>query len=302
MYRIRLHGRGGQGIKTASRILGSAFFAEGFEVQDAPRYGAERRGAPVFASVRAARAPIHERGVIQRPDLVVVGDPTLVPVAAAGVLAGVSEHTALVLASDEPAELWKERLRHAGPLHVLPRHAADRAELPFVGPACAGSAARLVGVIGRAALEAAVREELAELGAGAVERSLARALDAWEGFAASAGSVGEGAEPPIGSLPAPDWIDVPFDPARVSAPDVFGGLTSVEVRTGLWRTLRPEVDREHCHRCHWVCTTFCPDGAIHAAPDGYPEIDYDHCKGCLVCVAVCPAHAIRAVPEREELR
>ena len=27
MYRIRFHGRGGQGMKTASRILGSAFFA-----------------------------------------------------------------------------------------------------------------------------------------------------------------------------------------------------------------------------------------------------------------------------------
>jgi Pyruvate/2-oxoacid:ferredoxin oxidoreductase delta subunit len=27
-----------------------------------------------------------------------------------------------------------------------------------------------------------------------------------------------------------------------------------------------------------------------------PRIDLDHCKGCLVCVAVCPPHAIRAVP------
>ena len=32
MYRIRFHGRGGQGIKTASRILGSAAFREGFAV------------------------------------------------------------------------------------------------------------------------------------------------------------------------------------------------------------------------------------------------------------------------------
>ena len=31
MYRIRFHGRGGQGIKTAAQVLGSAFFAEGFE-------------------------------------------------------------------------------------------------------------------------------------------------------------------------------------------------------------------------------------------------------------------------------
>ena len=101
---------------------------------------------------------------------------------------------------------------------------------------------------------------------------------------------------------SPDWIDFPFEPASVSAPDVFGAATSVEVRTGLWRTLRPVVDREHCHRCHWVCTTFCPDAAIRAAPDGFPEFDYDHCKGCLVCVAVCPPHAIRAVPEREAAR
>ena len=46
MFRIRFHGRGGQGMKTASRILGTAFFKTGYEVQDAPRYGAERRGAP----------------------------------------------------------------------------------------------------------------------------------------------------------------------------------------------------------------------------------------------------------------
>jgi Pyruvate/2-oxoacid:ferredoxin oxidoreductase gamma subunit len=45
MFRIRFHARGGQGIKTASRILGTAFFLEGYEVQDSPRYGAERRGA-----------------------------------------------------------------------------------------------------------------------------------------------------------------------------------------------------------------------------------------------------------------
>jgi len=43
MFRICFHGRGGQGMKTASRILGTAFFIEGYEVQDAPRYGAERR-------------------------------------------------------------------------------------------------------------------------------------------------------------------------------------------------------------------------------------------------------------------
>jgi len=302
MYRIRLHGRGGQGIKTASRILGSAFFSEGFEVQDAPRYGAERRGAPIFATVRAAREPIHERGVIARPDLVLVGDATLVPVAAAGVLLGMAEHSVLLVASDDPPEVWKQRLRLAGPVRTLPASDAERGGLATVGTACAAAAARLVGVIRRGSLESAVRAELADLEPVVVERNLERALDVFERFAALEGSVREGPEPQILALPDPEWIDLPHEPARTSAPDIFGGLTSVEVRTGLWRTLRPVVDREHCHRCHWVCTTFCPDGAIRAAPDGTPEIDYDHCKGCLVCVAVCPAHAIRAVPEQEAER
>ena len=75
-------------MKTASRILGSALFQQGYEVQDAPRYGAERRGAPIFAYVRADKKPINERGIIHRPDLVIVADDTLVAIPAAGVLAG----------------------------------------------------------------------------------------------------------------------------------------------------------------------------------------------------------------------
>jgi pyruvate ferredoxin oxidoreductase gamma subunit len=48
-----------------------------------------------------------------------------------------------------------------------------------------------------------------------------------------------------------------------------------------------------------VCSTLCPDSAIRVRPNGAPEIDYDHCKGCMICVAVCPPHAIVATPERE---
>jgi hypothetical protein len=78
-------------MKTASRILGSASFAEGFEMQDAPGYGAERRGAPIFATVRAARAAIRERGPMLPPDLVTVADDSLVSSGGAG--GGVSTAT-----------------------------------------------------------------------------------------------------------------------------------------------------------------------------------------------------------------
>src|SRR5512135_1575940 len=124
MYRIRFHGRGGQGMKTASRILGTAFFLAGFEVQDAPRYGAERRGAPIFAYVRASRQPINERGIVRRPDLVIVADETLVTVPAAGVLSGIAGHTVLLLASAVKPEVWQERLNLRGPVLTWPAAAA----------------------------------------------------------------------------------------------------------------------------------------------------------------------------------
>ena len=50
MFRIRFHGRGGQGIRQRAGYW-STLFSWRVRVQDAPRYGAERRGAPIFAYV-----------------------------------------------------------------------------------------------------------------------------------------------------------------------------------------------------------------------------------------------------------
>ena len=52
MLRIRFHGRSGRGMKITSPILGTAALHAGYYVQDAPIYGAERRGAPMSAFTR----------------------------------------------------------------------------------------------------------------------------------------------------------------------------------------------------------------------------------------------------------
>ena len=301
MYRIRFHGRGGQGMKTASRILGTAFFLEGYEVQDAPRYGAERRGAPIFAYVRAAEQPLHERGVITQADLVIVADDSLVPVPAAGVLSGVDAHTVLLINSDESADTWQHRLNLNNVIHTLPAEAEERAELRFIGATCSGAAARLIGNISRDSLARAIEDELAELGSTVVEKNLNKALDAYDVMQPYEGCVQEGVATSASDYRKPAWIDLPFEDARISAPDIHAAANSVEVRTGLWRTLRPVIDYERCNNCWWVCSTFCPDGAIKV-DDKTPVIDYDHCKGCMVCVAQCPPHAIEAISEEEAQR
>ncbi|TNF35510.1 MAG: hypothetical protein EP315_05740 [Gammaproteobacteria bacterium] len=296
MYRIRFHGRGGQGMKTASRILGTAFFLEGYEVQDAPRYGAERRGAPIFAFVRADQQAIHERGVITQPDLVIVADDSLVPVPAAGVLSGVDAHTIMLINSDDTADIWQHRLNISNTILTLPTDTEERTELRFIGATCSGAAARLTGKISRTSLEQAIREELDELGTSVIEKNLTKALAAYDAMQAHEGCVQISKTISARSYRKPQWIALPFDDASISAPDIHAAANSVLVRTGLWRTLRPIIDYERCNKCWWVCSTFCPDGAIRVE-DKTPVIDYDHCKGCMVCVAQCPPHAIEAISE-----
>lgn len=300
IYRIRFHGRGGQGMKTAGRILGTAFFLEGFVVQDAPRYGAERRGAPIFAYVRASRGPVNERGVIHNPDLVVVADETLVMIPASEILRGVNGRTVLLIHSSEKPETWKERLAFAGTLLTLSTDTAsgDIPSFRFAGVSCAGAAARLAGVISRSSLEQAIRTEFLPFGDAVTAKNLEMALQSYDLMASYAGRVTPGGEIPAEAWPKPDWVDLPFEDARVSAPAVFAPATSSMVKTGLWRAMRPVIDQALCSRCR-LCCAYCPDGCITVDVLGYPHIDYDHCKGCLICMAQCPSHAVRPIPEHD---
>lgn len=77
MQEIRLHGRGGQGVRFAAKIIARLLFLSGYQTQDFAIYGAERRGAPVTSFVRFDKKPILERGYIFEPDIVVVLDDTL---------------------------------------------------------------------------------------------------------------------------------------------------------------------------------------------------------------------------------
>ena len=166
------------------------------------------------------------------------------------------------------------------------------------GAMCAGAASRLVGVISLASLQEAVRNELAPLGEDVAEKNVEKALEAFDLMAEHAGCVAEGEKISAETYKSPDWVDMPFEDARVSAPAIHAPATSVEVKTGLWRTMRPVVDYNRCNRCWWICSTFCPDSVISVDDEDYPQIDYGHCKGCMICVARCPRYVIEAIPEK----
>ena len=75
---VRFHGRGGQGVVTASKILAETALEEGKYFQGMPDYGAERMGAPILAYTRISSKPIKPYCMVTEPDVVVVLDPTLI--------------------------------------------------------------------------------------------------------------------------------------------------------------------------------------------------------------------------------
>lgn len=78
MIELRWHGRGGQGAITAAKIFATAAFKSGYTgVVMAPTFGTERRGAPVFTSLKIAKDKIYDLSPIETPDIVVVLDHLL---------------------------------------------------------------------------------------------------------------------------------------------------------------------------------------------------------------------------------
>ncbi len=75
---VRWHGRGGQGVVTASQLLARSALREGKYVQAFPEFGPERMGAPIKAYTRISDHQINIHSGVESPNIVVVLDPTLV--------------------------------------------------------------------------------------------------------------------------------------------------------------------------------------------------------------------------------
>lgn len=298
MIQIRFHGRGGHGVKTASRILGTAAFLHGYEAQDFPIYGAERRGAPVVAYTRIADHPILMRGPITEPDCVIIADETLLTNAPDGPLSGVTEETVVFVNTAVSSETLRKRFVLSGGLIAVDLTARVEATLGTprsLSGALGGVACRVVGTIALSHALEAVRQELRllDLPETAVEKNVALAetcfhelpLPTWD----------HGTKRPL-AQPARKIVTLKSHPAAISAPSILAHANTAIRHTGDWRFFRPEIDLERCTRCG-ICVLRCPDGAITLDEEGYPVIDYDQCKGCLICATECPLHLITSEKE-----
>lgn len=108
-YDIRFHGRGGQGTVSAAALTALAAFEDGFESQAFPKFGSERRGAPVEAYVRISRTPIRAHNQVYKPDVVVIQDVGLLR--SQPLLKGLDPNGLIILNSEQPPENMSENFR-----------------------------------------------------------------------------------------------------------------------------------------------------------------------------------------------
>jgi pyruvate ferredoxin oxidoreductase gamma subunit len=290
MLRIRLHGRGGQGIKTAGQILGTAGFLSGWYAQDFPLYGAERRGAPIVAFNRFDKNEILERGAIARPDLILVGDETLLGDNIANPLAGADATTRIFINSSHPPYELKEHFDL-----VTEPAATNLSDLclnhiqkeSILSTALAAAGARLTGRIGLKALQEAIGLEMKSVvGEELCQKNLALADEVFN--ATSPTSLSENKS---GVIATSTLVIMKQEDVAQAAPLILAESNMRLRKTGNWRTHRPEINYEQCNKC-WICFARCPDGAVGIDDESRPTIDYDHCKGCLICVEECPKETI----------
>jgi pyruvate ferredoxin oxidoreductase gamma subunit len=105
---IRWHGRAGQGLVTAAKLLGETALGTGQCFQAFPDYGPERMGAPIRAYTRLSPEPIRIHSQIEHPDVVLVLDPTLLDLI--DVTEGLRENGTILVNTNESPKALRTKL------------------------------------------------------------------------------------------------------------------------------------------------------------------------------------------------
>jgi pyruvate ferredoxin oxidoreductase gamma subunit len=289
--RVRFHGRGGQGAKTASRILGEAAFNDGYSAQDFPIYGAERRGAPVTAFTRFSTGEITERGFIFSPDISAVMDDSLISDPIANPFAGLRKGgVALVNTTKPSGSILPARADVTITTVDLTGLALKILGKPVLSAGIAAAVARISG-INKEALLTAVAEELGDIGLSSemVKKNVEFAATIY------------GELVPLKLETEELATNEELVPLAVVVSE--GGIEKVTQtgnsylrHTGNWRTFRPTIDYAKCTNC-MICYAYCPESAMSVGEDGRVKIDYDNCKGCMICMTECPLRAVSQARE-----
>lgn len=295
VYEVRFHGRGGQGAVMAAQALADAAFVEGNYAVAFPLFGAERRGAPVLAFTRVDKYKINTKTKVYNPDYVVVLDDKLIDFVNVG--EGLTKDGMAILNSDkEPEDIDLGMVVETATVDAT-TVALRVLGVPITNSAILGAFSKATGLVSLESIKRGIMDIFGPRIGDASAKKNARAAEEAYDETLSGKCKGE-RKYEIREQWLPDYKDLPLclatKPMKTEV-GLVGPGSSVENKTGSWRTFKPEYDEEKCTNC-LLCWIYCPDGAIERLDEPRKlRIDYDYCKGCGVCAEVCPVEAIRMV-------
>jgi len=162
MEEIRMHGRGGQGSVKASMVLAEAAFQGGKYVQAFPRFGVERRGAPVEAFTRIDDKPVQIRSQIYYPNGVIVLDPTLIEVV--DVTKGLKKGGWILINSNKKPEEYdfgeEYEVYTVNATKIAVENNLGSRSAPIVNTAIVGAFAKITGMVGLEAVYQGIDEAI----------------------------------------------------------------------------------------------------------------------------------------------
>lgn len=159
MIEIKIWGRGGQGAVTTGQLIAIAALNDSKYCQSFPKFGVERRGAPVEAFARIDKNPINVRSHVYNPDIVIILDPSLI--GAVDVTAGIKKGGIVIVNTSKKSKDLK--LKDGFDLYTV--DATDTAmrifKRPIVNTPILGAFSAITKEVSLKALQKAVDEKFA---------------------------------------------------------------------------------------------------------------------------------------------
>ncbi len=163
MTQIRIHGRGGQGVVTASELIAIAAFADDLYSQAFPSFGVERTGAPIESYARIDTKPIRVREHVYNPDILIVLDASLLNVV--DVAHGCEEETSIIVNTAKDKKDLKLKLPQEN-IHTInaTQIALDVIGKDITNTVILGAFAQKTGEVSLSGLKKAVKQKFEDKG------------------------------------------------------------------------------------------------------------------------------------------
>jgi pyruvate ferredoxin oxidoreductase gamma subunit len=263
---IRLHGRGGQGAVTASRIIATAAYEEGQFSQAIPMYGTERRGAPLTAYVRIDKVRVRERELVHTPDLSICFDPLI---SLQQAVANDLKPGGKVLLN---APFSPDKSDLAGDINIATVNATSIAMetlgRPITNTAMLGAFAKATGIVKLESVEKAIKKYFPGR---YCDMNISAARKSYESVS--------------------PWVPAKTRVAPKMTVDLNVGGYGTLKDVSSWRVFTPYIHEDKCIGCK-NCWIFCPEAALDWKSNNKPGLINHACKGCGVCANECPVKAI----------